>query len=98
MSQRVRIPPVEPLARRLARKPSAARASRGAALAALKADAEFPDIDIEDSIDLVLSRAAQLVVAAASDRPWAVRLGHARDLVSFCVLAAFVVYAWGVLS
>lgn len=97
MIQRVHIDPVEPLARRLARKPSAARASREAATAALIADNEFPEVDIDRCIDLVLARAAQLVVAAASDRPWAVRLGHARDLVSFCVLAGFVVYAWIVL-
>lgn len=98
MIHRDRIKPVEPLARRLARKPASARASRGAAIAALQADGEFPFEDIEASIDSVMTRAAQLVVAAASDRPWALRLGYARDLVSFCVLAAFVVYAWGVLS
>ncbi|KQQ31530.1 hypothetical protein ASF53_02185 [Methylobacterium sp. Leaf123] len=98
MIQRARIKPVEPLARRLVRKPPAARASRGAAIAALQADGEFPFEDIEDSIDLVMSRAAQLVVAAASDRPWALRLGHLRDLVSLCVVAGGIVYGWGVLS
>lgn len=98
MSQRVRIKPVEPLARRLALKPASARASRSAALAALEADGEFPFEDIEASIDSAMARAAQLVVAAASDAPWALRLGFLRDLVCFCVLAAFVVYAWGVLS
>lgn len=98
MSQRVRIQPVEPLARRLALKPAATRASRSAALAALEADGEFLEDEIRANIDLVMGRAAQLVVAAASDAPWALRLGFLRDLVCFCVLAGFVVYAWGVLS
>lgn len=98
MIQRDRIKPVEPLARRLAGKPASARVSRGAALAALQADGEFPFEDIEASIDSAMARAAQLVVVAASDRPWALRLGYARDLVSFCVVAAGIVYGWGVLS
>lgn len=98
MIQRARIKPVEPLARRLALKPAAARAGRVAAIAALVADNEFPEIDIRANIDLVRSRAAQLVVAAASDKPWALRLGFLRDAVSFCVLAGFVVYGWGILS
>lgn len=98
MIQRDRIKLVEPLARRLAGKPAAARGSRGAALAALQADGEFPFQDIEASIDGARARAAQLVVAAASDRPWALRLGHFRDIVVFCVVAGGIVYGWGILS
>ncbi|TFZ59348.1 hypothetical protein E4V01_07835 [Methylorubrum sp. Q1] len=98
MIQRDRIKPVEPLARSLVRKPAAARASRNAAIAALKADGDFPFDDIEDSIDLVLSRTAQLVVAAASEEPWALGLGHLRDIVAFCVVTAGIIYGWGILS
>jgi len=96
--QCARIKPVEPLARRLVRKPAAAWASRGAAIAALQADGEFPFEDIEDSIDLAMSRAAQLVVAAASEEPWALGLGHLRDIVSLCVVAGGIVYGWSILS
>jgi hypothetical protein len=96
--QRDRIKPVEPLARRLAGKPATARISRDAASAALKADGEYLLEEIDENIDLVMARAAQLVVAAASDRPWALRLGHLRDLVSFCVVAGGIVYGWGILS
>ncbi len=98
MIQRARIKPVEPLARRLARKPSSARTGRDAAIAALVADGEYLEDEIRESIDLVRSRAAQLVVAAASDEPWALGLGHLRDIVSFCVCVAGIVYGWGILS
>ena len=98
MIQRERIKPVEPLARRLALKPAGIRADRNAAIAALAADNEFPRVDIEGCIDLVLARAAQLVVAAASDAPWAIRLGHLRDLVAASVLVGLIAYAWGILA
>lgn len=96
MIQRTLIPTTIPMARRLARLDPVTRISPALAAAALKA--EFLAEDVEAHLSEAMALVPTYVELAASERPWALALGHARDVVAIAVLAAFGAYAWAILS
>lgn len=96
MIQRTLIPTTIPMARRLARLDPVTRNDRGLAAATLRPD--FLAEDVERHLSEAMALAAQLAAAAASDRSWALMLGHIRDLIAIAVLVAAGAYAFAVLA
>ena len=99
MIQRTPMPMSIPMARRLARLDPLTRRSPGLAAAALAPDFEGEDVTAHLTEAMALALDPAFVAATlASDRPWALALGRARDLAALAVLIGVGAWAFAVLA